>query len=395
MKTINKEILKPAIPLSRTGSGLKITRSADAGGFTAFDRGKVVALSVPIETTAYARTVRLHELLHARNSATRPRKSKAYSECTRQAIEDCFVHLIYWPDSLSTAANRDATCTALMDARGLKACSEHNMRLLIAVRSLAIVGKTHLHVSRMQAIVERAMGEHTRKALQQVAQLVYRRKRKAASDLFESLLDHEQDNDKPKPHKGSDPNHRGKAKMQIIEPPRTQPCNLRAPVYTSANAGSKLRISRMPKVLAGESANGLFRRRLPSKGFRGSVLIDASGSMGACESNIRELCSLIPDATVAYYSGDHGRGELVIVAQNGKRIDLSKPMPRSLGGNEIDYQALQWLLRRQGPYTLVSDLQFCGNSNDTFAAHALLERTTIKVISSIDGAITEYGKRKQ
>ena len=88
-------------------------------------------------------------------------------------------------------------------------------------------------------------------------------------------------------------------------------------------------------IVSGDS-NGLFARRVRQKPG-GTVLIDASGSMGASRENLRKLCELIPTATVAYYSGTdrNGKGILTIYAYKGKRYAGELPARTLQGGNSV------------------------------------------------------------
>lgn len=102
-----------------------------------------------------------------------------------------------------------------------------------------------------------------------------------------------------------------------------------------------------------------------------SVLIDASGSMALDADDIREIIDMLPGSTIASYAGyDHepvegDPGELWILADNGKIIDLSDRShlrPWHLGGNGVDMPALQWLAEQPGPRLWISDGQaICPN----------------------------------
>jgi hypothetical protein len=148
-------------------------------------------------------------------------------------------------------------------------------------------------------------------------------------------------------------------------------------------------------IVSGES-HGLFSRRVRQKPG-GTVVIDASGSMGATRENLSALCKLIPTATVAFYSGTNsGRGELCVYAFQGKRYAGNLPQEHLHGGNGVDLPAIKWLMRLPKPWTFVSDLQFCGGviGSET-VARALVERATdrgdLTVHRSLDAAYESFG----
>lgn len=100
----------------------------------------------------------------------------------------------------------------------------------------------------------------------------------------------------------------------------------------------------------------------------GTLLIDASGSMTITDDLLRRVIEMAPLATVAYFSGSgRGRGCLVIYADKGKiyngpkvREDYHGGMPYRNYGNDVDYPAIQWLLKQQAPRAFVGDLMACG-----------------------------------
>ena len=149
-------------------------------------------------------------------------------------------------------------------------------------------------------------------------------------------------------------------------------------------------------IVSGDS-NGLFARRVRQKPG-GTVLIDASGSMGASRENLRKLCELIPTATVAYYSGTdrNGKGILTIYAYKGKRYAGELPARTLQGGNSVDLPATKWLLQQGKPWSFVTDRGFCGGvlGSET-VAHAIVEREEkrgeLKVYPSLDAAFEAFG----
>src|SRR5262245_5626755 len=91
---INPEVIRPAISYRR-GPAL-VKAGTLPGGLTVFDKGRVQELLVPVNNDCHARTIRVHEVLHANNSSPRKHKVQDVSSLTYNAVEDCFVHLNYW-----------------------------------------------------------------------------------------------------------------------------------------------------------------------------------------------------------------------------------------------------------------------------------------------------------
>lgn len=108
----------------------------------------------------------------------------------------------------------------------------------------------------------------------------------------------------------------------------------------------------------------------------GTVLIDASGSMGVTPEDVYKLVLDAPAVTVAYYSGNYGGGDLVIVAKDGKLADKEAFEKWHHGGNIIDGPALQWLASQKGPRIWVSDGQVTGISDHQ---HGNLREQALKI----------------
>jgi hypothetical protein len=163
-----------------------------------------------------------------------------------------------------------------------------------------------------------------------------------------------------------------------------------------ASTGSIINPNRFVNAIASGDATGLFARRVKQKPG-GTVVIDASGSMSANQRNLSKLCALIPTATVAYYSGAaRGEGILSVFALNGLRYAGELPQDTLQGGNAVDLPAIEWLMRLPKPWTLVSDLQFCGGTfGSERIAHAHVERAKARgdlvVYHSLQAAFEEWG----
>src|SRR5947209_8372180 len=90
------------------------------------------------------------------------------------------------------------------------------------------------------------------------------------------------------------------------------------------------------------SSTGGDGRRAPG----GSVLIDASGSMGLDVGDIWEIVELVAGATVAAYAGDGREGTLRILARGGRGVCQGDCAADLGSGNIIDGPALRWLARQ-------------------------------------------------
>jgi hypothetical protein len=188
-------------------------------------------------------------------------------------------------------------------------------------------------------------------------------------------------------------------KMDIADlMPKSMYCAKEKSVSTRYTpSGVLINATRYISAIVSGDANGLFSRRVKNKPG-GCVVIDASGSMGATARNLSEICKLVPTATVGYYSGygSGGRGVLCVYAKDGKRFSGELPEDKLHGGNAVDLPAIQWMMKHPKPWTLVSDLQFCGGVLGSEAvAHAIVERAMargdLKVYRSLDEAYSEFG----
>jgi hypothetical protein len=97
----------------------------------------------------------------------------------------------------------------------------------------------------------------------------------------------------------------------------------------------------------------IFGRKTKDKG--GTLLIDASGSMGISRDDIEMMCHLIPAGTIATYAGEGKVGELHIIAKKGRMVNEHTDIRPEYGGNIVDGPALEWLGKQQRPRIWVSD----------------------------------------
>ena len=288
-------------------------RDSPYGGRTQWNKRKVSAIAAPMNRGAYARTIRIHETLHA-NYSKAPRKSK-YPPVAENAIEDARVHSVYWPRSMPRKANRDCLAAALSDMRSippmalLGRAEDWNNSLLVALRAMAILsrlGCTTRHVSsnraRLHSRIVNAFGPIVADKLEEILGKVKTRRGKALA-AFTALLrsdEEEQRGNGKQPGKGSNGKQTANP-MRIVKLAMPQACN-RAVKRTALRAVAQ--DSTAPDWFARlrlVQASGLFIRQRYLQG--GTYLFDASGSMGLSEDRLNTLCRSVPAATVAYYSG--------------------------------------------------------------------------------------------
>lgn len=114
-----------------------------------------------------------------------------------------------------------------------------------------------------------------------------------------------------------------------------------------------------------------FRRRVSRPG--GTVLLDASSSMGVTQKTIDRVLSELPAATIALYaSAGHDvdtDGALVVVAEGGRMIpwasyDGDERRGLLFGGNVVDGPALVWLGLQAEPRFWVTDGGVTGIGDD-------------------------------
>ena len=137
-----RDIVHDGVQRDRAADNLQVVDSP-RGGFTRFKRKRVSKIAAPLGAGALARTIRIHELLHANN--TSPRRNRKVHPLAENAVEDARVHSLYWPDSMPQRANRDCLAAALADLRtippmaALARADDWNLNLLVALRAMAIL----------------------------------------------------------------------------------------------------------------------------------------------------------------------------------------------------------------------------------------------------------------
>lgn len=96
----------------------------------------------------------------------------------------------------------------------------------------------------------------------------------------------------------------------------------------------------------------------------GTLLIDMSGSMGLTATDIREIITMLPAAMIAGYGSKGGKkGMLIVLAREGRMVDLDQAREVIGEANIVDGPALRWLTGQKGPRIWVSDGQVTGWSD--------------------------------
>lgn len=399
------EIIQLSIPESSAPRrAVPVSQMFGAGGCD-IDKNGLRAIGVPFGDRAHDRVIRLHELLHARHTPAFPKRSKI-SPIALNAAEDMLVHGRFWrPRAYGEQMDRDVIAVALRDARAVQTfpmlAMQCNVDLLVWLRCYAILLayeddmryyvpfakplqrlykllQASPHSARLQAMGFHRRAKLDRLHLGKAATARARLRRVISSVLFtDGGLGSDPDSGKGRKRQGRGDSPYASRTMEIVEPPRPYPCraNMKRQ-YVPARSGALIRAGRIVHALTTGNMAGAFLRHKRAPG--GAIVIDASGSMGLSDEKLQELCSRLPAALVAYYSDytKHGcrcsTGSLVVYARGGKRI---REIVSRGGGNGCDLQAIEWLVKQNGPRVFVSDGGFCGgNAGDSERATSLLTR---------------------
>lgn len=190
--------------------------------------------------------------------------------------------------------------------------------------------------------------------------------------------------------------------------------------YGGGNTGwGRMTVKRPPLDLTHEPARKAMRMRLSDQGSRvvrisrlitdqmcfgekrrqkgGTLVLDGSGSMSVSPDEITMLLKEAPAATVAYYSGDGRKGDLVVIAEKGKMAreeHYERP-----GGNVVDGPALEWLNKQPGPRYWVTDWGVTGYGDQPeqvllAECQALVKKGGIKVYRNVKETVEAIGKKR-
>ncbi len=344
-------------------------------------------MRVPLDRSAAGRRVRLHEMAHVKWTPVNPTLPDDVSGMTVQAVEDRRMHkrlheigqgsaLTDWdaqlwhPDGPEWGALANRICApddhpqymSDLDVGRMLAASDltfesGQLRCLIADAGRQWVTAV------VDLVMERNGMNKRRPA--------FKRTLEAGADLDRMLS---------QPPPGLDdtmreilPQYSGSGDAQwgtmaIMEMPLTDrlPRAMRGRKRRATDTGA------VPRNMHRLTTDGrVFGARLPRPGG-GTVLIDQSGSMNLDPAEVLALMEMYPGVQVATYAGSGNRGQLRIIARNGRRAseaDCFHPW----GSNVVDGPALEWLASQPGPRIWVSDGYVTGCGDQANSPQLLLE----------------------
>lgn len=383
--------LANVVPVKRAGAVKVEFQPVELGGNCAFDGKKAVRLQVPKGPDMLSRYIRCHELLHAKYT---PHKRDGSTQ-PAQALEDCLNNGPRYPRDISLRRarmyyavaglrelynNRDKIPDLPLKER------EKVLTQLLGYAPVIVDALTHYtRLLRRFSYVCDTLGVDSSDAFTFVCSPSDRPKDYGPQlDRLRALYDclaPDAENNWDKTDPGDVDASEGDEKempddrMTIVEPTRDLPCATGlTDEIEPRRMGMRMSMRHAVNEVICPLGRPLFREYAIRPGFSGTVLVDASGSMGWNESTLSRFCELCPGALVAYYSGGRGKGNLVIAARDGRRIGS---ITHKMGGNEIDLPAMRWLHRQQGPHVYIGDGGFCGvcfTSSHRMAAEMLANR---------------------
>jgi hypothetical protein len=322
-------------------------------------------LRVPTDDSPAARFIRNHEVGHAkitpRVEASKQCRKFAVSMDAMQICEDLRVHLYLNRCGISLCGN-----LADEEAERFVRKESHDDRTMASLLVASLHTDDH---GRIVAAMERHIEEPRRDHLARMVRMVQARMSQGrglerpigfrnctipAARLFDAVFPEE---GTPSPQVPLDclfvPG-RGRAakwgEMRIdnLDREHSRPVPSLARGRTFCDHGAVLAAPHRLPV-----DGRVFGRHRRQRG--GSVLIDASGSMGFGPADLQRITAAAPLATVAIYAGGRSSGRLTIVATRGRMARASKINEARGQGNVIDGPALRWLAQQPEPRVWISD----------------------------------------
>jgi hypothetical protein len=364
-------MLTAGVPLKR-GAPIHIEHDDDTA-YTDFDgKGKVVSVHTP-----QSPLIRVHELMHARHTEKRryDRQYKGILPTVCNFTEDVRLHSKFWPwpthqtpKSIVAAAQSLIAKERSEMAEDLE--QEKHKRgtwpdFAVRMRQVAVEGGIGRDYRNSLIAADFATEQQRNLALSVITLCRGGKEGKAAQLLQTAFFP------PPPPTKtGGGGNQRTGQKtgraindnksptMEIIELQHTEHIAEASVGTRLATSGSRLY---RPALRRPVLPQRMFVRRAAIEAG-GTILIDASGSMGSWE-NVSSWCEKAPFGTIAYYAGDNVKGWLYVYARNGKRA--AEIVPPDRAGNTVDGPAIDWLMQQPGPRTMVTDREFCGAWDST------------------------------
>lgn len=408
---------------------------------------------IPVLDSAYDRTVRRHEAGHHIYSKIEDFDPSMLG----QALEDAYLHAVCLPgEDVDTYTRRDEISVALRDihvatSKAAMAMSDKNLDALLALRAAAIMHGTDYDMSmgtvndRFAQLCAKVAPDYRDKVELAIAQLAAGHKADAKTTLEPYF-----DPSKKESKGGSFPLAGKIGKKAVAGDGTGVPAKdvSFAPVegklssdaiemlskstvgYLKGKGSPKLKIhslwasSMIPTYFGEDHKHTLSGCKIDAKKLActvgpatprvflksirrngGTVVIDASGSMGISPAELLAMIEKAPLATIAFYnapSDDVYVGNLWIFAEKGKRaLDFSevdmRPFKYALSdakrgiiargpfgealvqpghenrfgcGNVVDFQVIQWLLQQPAPRYILTDGGFTGP--DSLGARELL-----------------------
>jgi hypothetical protein len=359
MEENKRSILMSGVPASR-GRPVHYEDSGDVA-VTNIDGRTNAVLSVTTPQDAFRR---VHELMHARHTNIKDVKRTYAGICdaVQQIAEDCRLHLNHWP------WREDATPDLVRESTRTYLAGEMQKVDKGLAENPAARGAWPDFATRLrQDAVRIGLGEYEnaryvtsqqRDFADSLISLMSRGKTKLAAQMMQEAFFPPTTIEAPAPAKRNGKKRlaegsRDKPAMEIIELPHTEAIPEAAYGYRRATSGSRLHRPSLRKPILPQR---LFVRRSPQEPH-GTILIDASGSMGDWDE-VTKWCELAPFGTIAYYAGGSRDGWLYVYARDGKRArEIVEPERR---GNTVDGAAIDWLMTQAKPRTMITDREFCG-----------------------------------
>jgi hypothetical protein len=363
-------VIWPARVPKKTVTAKPIDSTKGVGG--AYNQSTKTA-HLPMANNYYARTIRLHESLHAIYTKRKPGKD-GYTNL-EQGLEDARLHLNH--AKTTGRVRRDEIATALRDLRRIP--PDHDLAAILALRSAAILERGFANAHEVypdRPRTEVQMMKRSAKALLRMADSVQIGYREAISLALRQLRDEKWDdakttlepffnNSKPvekswpsigmgEPEEGPVKEYadvsfaklEGKLTSEAAEMLNKETAKMvgsnRMPtlnihqIFANANvptffgetekhtlSGCKIDPKKLALVV-GPAMPRLFTKTIHRNG--GTIVIDASGSMALSENQLLSLLVSAPLATIGFYNAHNDvewQGNLWIFAHKGKRaIDL-------------------------------------------------------------------------
>lgn len=355
-------MLVAGVPLKR-GSPKHVEHFDDTAVTVYNKDGKVVEIHTPQDTLR-----RVHELMHARSSDLKRqnRQYKGINDTVRNLTEDCLIHEKYWPWRRRPTPEKIRSDVLNFIASDIARADQ--CRQSIADRTAknmeGAIWANFAYRLRARAVLE-GMGEYRHSVgfterectfAHSVLTQVRRGREGKAAQMLQAAFFPPLDLPLPPGKKirgGGGGALKGQLTMEIIELRHSEAIPEAVVGTRVATSGSRLYRPALRKPVL---PSRCFVRRSPQEPG-GTILIDASGSMGGWDQ-VKEWCEKAPFGTVAYYSGDGcSKGWLYVYARNGMRArEIVEP---DCQGNTVDGPAMDWLLKQEAPRIMVTDRAFC------------------------------------